>query len=184
MPLSYHLTAVLSSKLKWLDHCYNIVKNAFQKVRPLPKRKRQRLFIKCCITELIKYLFFPWWTFLFCIIMYMFIEDTKLLTLNLEMNSRVRYFWYFSDKEARVKMNFSEKSCLRNERKKHWFFYSLYLDVYIFDTACSTWFDVTIAYHFSLCEKNTFDISIAKITACENIILIKWIKPVISQLKI
>ena len=162
MPLSYHLTAVLSSKLKWLDHCYNIVKNAFQKVRPLPKRKRQRLFIKCCITELIKYLFFPWWTFLFCIIMYMFIEDTKLLTLNLEMNSRVRYFWYFSDNEARVKITLSEKSCLRNERKKHWIFYS---------------------YNFSLCGNNAFDIFIVKITACVNITLINLIKSVTSRLK-
>ena len=121
--------------------------------------------------------------FIFISYMCMFIEDIELFTLNLELNSRVRYFWYFSDNEARVKMIFSEKSCLRNERKKHWFFYSLYLDVYIFDTACSTWFDVTIAYHFSLCEKNTFDIFIVKITACEKMPLIKWIKPVTSRLK-
>lgn len=121
MLLSYHLTAVLSSKLEWLDHCYNIVKNAFQKVRPLHKRKRQRLFIKCCITELINYLFFPdelLVFFIFILYMYMFIEETKLFTLNLELNSRVRYFWYFSQTTKHEwKRFFSEKSCLRNERK-------------------------------------------------------------------
>ena len=139
--------------------------------------------MKYCITKLIINLFSPdelLVIFIFILYMYMFIEDIKLFDVEFGI-----YFgdiiFIFLENEARViflkvlSQNWTSKALN--------FLFIIIISfgfLYILDTA---WCDVKIAYHFSLCENNTFDISIVKITACENIILMKWIKPVISQLK-